>query len=813
MVGQQVLHYRIGDRLGGGGMGEVYRAEDTRLGRPVALKFLPASYQYDADRRDRFLREASTASNLKSPYIAAIYDIGEYEGSSFIVMEYVEGELLASMLDRGPLPVNDVIDITMQVADALDEAHALGIVHRDIKSANLMITGRGLVKVLDFGLVKVTRVNGYQGSGEDSSGEPTAKLGQETVAGIVLGTVSYMSPEQALGRDADHRSDIFSLGVVAYEMLTGRLPFAGNSLTEIIDRIIHDEPDAIARFNYGVPAELERIVRKTLEKDPEYRYQTARDLYIDLRNLRRDLETQTRTGNSARYATEHQPTVALDAARVVEVLPPLQNGIAVMTFSNITKEPGDDWIGSGIAETVTSDLKKVRGLSVIGRERMFEVLKNLGSGHLADFDEAFAIELGRRLGAAWILGGAYQRMGEMIRITARLIDVATGALIKTVKIDGNINGIFELQDKIVYELSQGLNLQLGSGEISEIERNETVSVEAFENFSRGVMNLRTGSRDSLDRAIYFLEKAIELDPNYAGAHAMLGAAYNLKGDFLSIPELQNKAISAALKAISINPRLTSAHQYLGSTLSSLGRFDEAIESFKEAIRLEPNNAGAHSSLGRVYWLGKGMIEEGIVEHEHAIAINPESGYAYLQLASLHILIGNYERAEEVARKAIELQERYISGREGLQVVGAHTKLGYVYYRQGRYDDAIREYQRELDSLMSSDHALRDRHLIELDQKLGAAYLRQGMTEAAQRHFKRAIKKFEERQAKGADDPFTKYYAACVHALQGEADRAIKLLGETLKELRAFNTVRAANDPDFDSLRDDPRFKELFLASR
>ena len=810
MASRLVNHYRLGDRLGSGGMGEVYLAEDTRLGRQVALKFLPSSYQYDPERRERFYREASTASALKSPYTAAIYDIGEFEGSSFIVMEYVEGNLLSSLLEQGPLPVCEAIDIALQVADALDEAHALGIVHRDIKSANLMITGRGLVKVLDFGVAKVD----YSGSLDEkatanNSGSPTATLGRETVTGVVLGTVSYMSPEQALGREVDHRSDIFSTGVVAYEMLTARLPFVGESLTEIIDRIVHQEPDAIARFNYSVPQELERIVRKTMEKDPGYRYQTARELYIDLRNLRRDLESRERTVNTGRYSTEHQPTVALDAnTQPVETATRLQNAVAVLTFTNITKEASDDWIGSGIAETVTADLKKIRGISVIGRERMFEVLKNLGSGQLGEFDEAFAIELGKRLGAAWIIGGGYQRIGEMMRITARFVDVATGALIKTVKIDGKISEIFALQDKIVYEMSQGLNLQLGSGEISEIERNETLSVEAYESFSRGMMNLRAGSRDSLDRAIYMLEKAVETDPEYSLAYAMLSAAYNLKGDFLSIPELQSKAIAAARKSIELNPQLSYGHQFLGSTLSSANRYDEAIAAFKEALRLEPFNAGAHSSLGRVYWLGKGMIEEGIAEHEQAIAINPESGYAYLQLANLHIIRGNYERAEQVARKAIDLQERYISGREGLQVVGAHTKLGYIFYRQGRYDDAIREYERELDFLMSSDHALRDRHLIELDQKMGAAYLRKGMKVAAERHFKRGLKKFEERLAKGADDPFTKYYVACLYALQGDIERAIKLFEETLPHMREYNIVRAKTDPDLEALSDDPRFRDL-----
>jgi len=809
MTGRNVLHYRIGERLGAGGMGEVYMAEDTRLGRNVALKFLPASYQYDPDRRERFVTEARAASALRSPYTAAIYDIGEFEGASFIVMEFVEGETLSSKLGNGPIAVRDAVDFAMQVADALDEAHSMGIVHRDIKSSNLIITERGLVKVLDFGLAKVTGNLSAAAGGEHDS-DPTAELGQGTVVGLVLGTVSYMSPEQALGKAVDHRSDIFSLGVVAYEMLTAQLPFKGNSATEVIDRIVHQEPPALARFNYSVPPELERIVRKTLEKNPSFRYQSAREMYIDLRTLHRDLDSNNRTGNVSPHPTEHQATALLTNSQSAgtALATKLENAVAVMTFSNITGEPADEWIGSGIAETVTSDLKKVRGLSVIGRERTFEVLKDLATGQLSDFDETVAIDIGRRLAASWILGGGYQRIGEMIRITARVIDVSTGEVVRTVKIDGNIKEIFDLQDKIVYELSQGLNLQLGTSEITEIEADETQSVEAYESFSRGMINLRTGSRDSLDRAIHYFEKASDLDPNYAGAWAALSAAYDLKGGFLSIPELSHKAVEFAQTAIKLNPRLSHAHQFLGGAYNTLGRYDEAIAEMNEAVRLEPNNAGAHGSLARAYWIGKGMVEEAIVELEHAVSINPQAGYSYLQLVFLHTLVGNYTRAEAAAKHAIELQEKYISGKEGLQVVGAHTRLGYCYYRQARYDEAIQEYERELEFLKSSDHALRDRSLTELEQKLGAAYLRKGMTEEAEQHFKSAVKRFEQRLGKGSDDPFTKYYIACLYSLKGDADKALKYLGESIVPLRAINTLRAKSDPDFENVREDQRFREL-----
>jgi serine/threonine protein kinase/tetratricopeptide (TPR) repeat protein len=819
MTGQTIHHYKIGERLGAGGMGEVYLAEDTRLGRQVALKILPASFQYDLDRRERFLKEARAASSLSSPNITAIFDIGEYDGSSYIVMEYVEGDVLSKKIERGPLPINEAIDALMQVSDALDEAHRLGIVHRDIKSANIIITERGLAKVLDFGLAKFD-AKGATGDSlqtiDLSDSHPTLMLGNETSAGLVLGTVAYMSPEQALGREVDQRSDIFSLGIVAYEMLTAQMPFLGNSVTEIIDSILHREPAAISRFNYNVPPELERIVRKALEKDAAFRYQSARDLFIDLHTLRRDLEGDNRTTALNSGSTELSRTSALlDTIRPtgeIEPPPKLENAVAIMNFSNITKEPSDDWIGAGLAETVTADLKNVKGLQVIGRERVFGTLKNLNHGSLPDFDEEFAIDVGKRLGAKWIIGGGFQRIGEMIRITVRAVEVESGALIKTGKIDGKISQIFDLQDKIVYELTEGLNVQLDTSELTEIEHDETQSVEAYENFSRGMVNLRTGSRDTLDRAIYYFERAIEHDPNYARAWAALGAVHDLKGSFLSIPELSHKAIELEKKAIELSPKLSHAYQWLGGAYNSLGRFDEAIEAITEAVRLEPNNAGAHASLARAYWIGKGMIDKGIEELQHALTLNPDQGYAYLQLAFLYTIRGDYRRAKLAARQAIELQEKFISGKEGLQVVGAHSRLGYVFYKQGLYSEAINEYEKEREFLSSSDHALRERSLIELDQKTGAAYLRKGDPESAEKYFKRALKKFDERLVKGTDDPFTKYYIACLYALKGDADQAINMLSETFIQLRALNTVRAKTDPDFDGIRDDPRFHELIGAT-
>jgi serine/threonine protein kinase/Flp pilus assembly protein TadD len=786
VLGTTIQHYRVGERLGAGGMGEVYLAEDVRLGRPVALKFLPPALKADPDSRARLLNEARAASLLRSPNIAVTYDIGEYAGSDFIVMEYVEGELLSKRVAGGPLPIREVVEVGVQVSDALEEAHGRGIIHRDIKSANLIRTERGLVKVLDFGLAKFVTSNPQDGF---------VTQPQVTIAGMVVGTISYMAPEQALGRAVDNRADLFSLGVVLYELATGRTPFAGTVATEIVDKILHETPAVPSMLNATVPRAFDGIVMRALEKSPTFRYQSARDMRQDLRELSSSLEESSRVSASrAVSAVTSQQGSAIERS------------VAVMTFANITRDATDDWIGTGIAETVSSDLKNIHGMTVIGRARVYDALRNLASN--ASLDESLAIDIGRRLGATWVVVGGFQKIGEMVRITANFVEVSTGTVRKTVKVDGRVSDIFALQDKIVYELSQGLNLVLRGTEIAEIERQETRSVEAYESFARGMMNLRLASRDSIERAIAAFEHATRHDPEYALAWAALGGAYNLKGSFLSLTDLIEQAIEIERRALSIDPDLADAHTWLGAALLNLGRNDEAIGAMREAIRLEPDNGQAHQALARAYWVGKGDFASAIPEFERAIELNPDAGYSYLQLGLLLAWLGQFDRAEDVCKRAVELQDQYISGNAGLQVVGANGRLGYVYYLQGRYDDALREYERGLQFVASSDHALKDRTAIELTIKIGAAYQRQGRTADASRQFERARKMFDGLLAKGADDPFTRYYVACMYALGGDRERALDSLERVAAKLPALTAARVRRDPDVDSLRSDPRFEAI-----
>jgi serine/threonine protein kinase/Tfp pilus assembly protein PilF len=768
LEGQTLLQYRVLRRLGAGGMGEVYLAEDTRLGRQVALKFLPQDARHDETSRARLMREARAASALRSPNIAVTYDFGEYDGSLFIAMEYVEGENVAERIARGPLPVREAVDIAAQLADALDEAHGRHIIHRDIKSANLIQTRRGLLKVLDFGLARIDL--------------PAAGALQVTSPGVIVGTISYMAPEQLLGAPIDARADLFSAGVVLYEMLTGTLPFTGATIAEVSDRILHHEPDGLARFNYAVPRQLEAIVRKALAKNPAFRYQSAHELYIDLHHVTRRLE-----GSESSSAMLVPPPSAAAGER----------SIAVLTFVNVTGEAADEWIGTGIAETVTADLKNVHGLAVIGRAQIFELLKNLPSGT----DDQQAIEIGRRLGAWWVVSGAYQRLGPRIRITAHLVEVLRAALIRTVKIDGGVAEIFELQDRIVFELSRSLDVKLGRDEAAAIERDETTSVEAFEAYSRGVVNLRSAGREAIDRAITLFDRAIALDPAYAAAWAALGGAYNLKGTFLGLAELQHEAIQRLRRALQLNAGLVNARVWLAASLLTLGEVDEAVAELREARRRDPQNADVHQWLARASWMWRGEVPAAIDELRAAIALNDEAGYAYLQLSFLEALDGQLDAAEADARRAIELQERAMSGTEGLLIVGAHARLGYVHYMRGNYDLAYTEYRRELEFLTSSDHALRERTLIELHQKLSALHDARGEAADARRFGDLAVEALGRRIAAGADDPATRYYGAAVFARRGDVEQTRKHLAVPLSRLPLFTRWRLPRDIDFKKVLD------------
>ncbi|MFI5181661.1 MAG: protein kinase [Thermoanaerobaculia bacterium] len=783
MDGGRASRYRVIRPLGAGGMSEVFLAEDRELHRPVALKVLKECAEGDVARL-RLLREARLASQLSHPGIGVIYEIAEMETEgarrSFIAMEYVEGETLLAHVDRMGGTLAEILSLVKQVADALASAHERGVVHRDVKPSNVMVTASGHVKVLDFGLAAYVPP---AGSSDDTWS--VFASGAEGRPGALLGTLAYMSPEQALGREVEGRSDVFSLGVVLYELVSGEVPFRGGNAVELIDQILHAEPPPLRSKRGPVPASLAALVKGMLAKDPESRPATMREVGRELEVLEQELKEGT-------------ATPALRAARGPG------RSIAVVAFENITKNPEDDWLGTGIAETASADLKAIAGVAVVSRERVNEVLRKL-TGRMDAPEADLAPEIGRELSARWVVSGGHQRVGRTVRVTARLTEVATGAVLRTVKLDGTMEELFALQDRIVRELAAGLDLAPAS---ASAEGEETPVLEAYEAFAKGVVNVRAESPDSLDRAIVLFERAVAFDPGYARAWAELGCAYDLKAAYLSLPELSERAITAFQKALERNPRLTRARREMGGTLMDLGRIEEGIVEIRRALELDPSDAGAHLSLGRAYLVGLGRFPEAADECARALELNPKYGWAALQLAHCAALLRDFPRATEAARRAIELQEAFLSGREGALIVGAHTRLGQIEALMGRHEEALEEFGREMEFLQKYGHALKERHFVEIEQRIGSSRLRLGRREEGAAALETALEAFGRRLRIGADDPFTRYYAACASALLGRADEALAHLEKAMAKRPAFTAARAAIEPDLEILRGDPRFGKI-----
>ncbi len=806
MIGETLHNYRIEALLGAGGMGEVYRAEDLRLGRPVALKFLSPEHAGDPEWRERLAREARAASTLSSPFVAATYELGEHDDRQFIAMEYVDGELLSKRLAKSPLSLDRAVRLGLQVGEALEEAHERGVIHRDIKPGNLMLTRHSRVKVLDFGLAKL-----------DASILPPADREartltlSETQPGMLLGTVSYMSPEQALGRAVDKRTDLFSLGVVLYQSICGELPFAGETPTEMIAALLRDPP----RQLQPMPAEprlapFARIVGWCLEKEPDYRPQSARELIDALEELRQSsqsgaLSTSTNLNSSSSAlasAARSAAGASILAGDEEHLRVPV---VAVLPFSNISGAAEDDWIGTGIAETVTTDLKASTELTVLGREQVQSALRAVReqSGPVADDQEA-AIEVGRRLGACAVILGGVQRLGDRLRITARGVDVRSGEVHRVVKLDGSVDDLFTLQDRVVRELAAGVSSRTDESAVTGSSEDSSSqgppSLEAFESFSRGVEQLRLASKGSLQRAIALFERAVELHPTYALAWAMLAAARQILGSNQSRQELLELGVEAGRRAVELDPRLAQGHQWLGAALAGLGEEAQAQEHLETAVRLDPTSAIAHTSLARLNWMHLARVRRGLEHLERAAELDPDAGYVQMQLGFLYALAGDYSAAERACRKAIELQHRPLDG-EVIQIVGSYLRLGFTFYRRQRWADALREYRHEEEFLASvPDHALRERTQLELHQKSGAALLRKGDRASAERRLRLATEGYAERRAAGSDDVSTRYYTACAHALLGEGDRAVELFEECVQALPSFTRWRAATDPDLESVR-------------
>jgi TolB-like protein/Tfp pilus assembly protein PilF len=777
MTGRTVGHYRVLRRLGGGGMGEVYLAEDTRLHRMVALKML--AHACKPGDRQRLLHEARVASALTHPGIAVVHDITDYEDENgeertCIVMEHVDGPTLAERIAEGALPLPEAVDLARQVAEALAEAHARGVVHRDLKPSNVIIAPGGRARVLDFGLAQYRPL-------VDDEADTWSGL-HDAEAGTLAGTVAYMSPEQARGRDLDARSDVFSLGIVLHEMLSGQRPFRGANAIETFDAILREEPPPLDGLGSGPGLELQALLARMLAKSRDERPAGMQEVATTLAGLQRRLEGAP-------------PVVQLDAAAA--------HTVAILSFDNISGGHEDDWLGTGIAETVAADLKGVGGLNVVSRERTAEVARKLRSRGASD--DELGLPLGRELGARWVVGGGYQRVGEMVRITARVMDVVSGTTAHTVKVDGRADEIFDLQDRLVALLSGGLRV---AAPARAPEADETRVVEAFEAFTRGVVNLRAETQESLLRALLMFERAVALDPTYARAHLQLGATLGLLATYLAVPELQARASASLRRALELRPELPEAWRELGHALVAEGREDEALEAIERALALDPGDASSHAAKARALFVGKARFREAATAYRRALELNPQAGWYALQLAHCHALLRQFADGERLAARAAVLQEEMQSGREGVLIVGAYVRLGHLAALQRRPAEALDHYTRERVFLDRVQLALKGRVTIEVQQRTGAALLALGRASEGRAELERAIAGFEERLRLGADEPFTRYYVACARALLGDVPGALDDLEKAAAMRRAFTVERAAQDPAFVSLHAEPRFRTL-----
>jgi serine/threonine-protein kinase len=760
VIAETFSHYRIIKELGASGMGEVYLAEDTRLGRQVALKFLPASFQYDPERRTRFLSEARATSALRSPHIAAIYDIGEHEGTMFIVMEYVEGELLSEKLKRGPLPIREAIDIATQIADALAEAHALGIVHCDVKSSNLIVNERGFAKMLDFGLARV------DDSKLREADDRTRKVGEQTAMGVLFGSLSYMSPEQALGQPFDHRSDVFSLGTVIYEMLSGRLPFGGDSSPEVIDRIIHSDPPAISRLNYAVPPELERITRKCLEKEPDRRYQSMRELLTDLRNLQRDSDSGGHTEMGIKRKTE-----AIGRTRARRSI----DSLAVLPMENLSTEQETEYLSDGITESIINNLSRIPKLRVMARSTVF---RYKGRGAIDPQ------EVGHELGVRAVLAGRVLHRGESLVVKVELVDTNDGSHIWGASFNKRMSDIFSIEAEISHEISDALKLRLTSAQKKGLARRHTENPEAYQLYLKGRYHWNKRTEDGIKKSIEYFEQAIALDPKYALAYAGLADAYNLMASYsakpLATPFLRAKA--TALKALSLDDGLAEAHAALAA-VKLWREFDlEGGErGFRKAIELNPGYATAHLWLS-LYLAAIDRMDEALSEIRLAHQLDPLSRVINLNLARVFYFARQYDESIDQCRKTIEMYPEYLI---------PHRRLGIAYGEKGMFDEAEAEFKKAL-SIAEKDS--------ETMSAMSYAYAAAGRLDDARTVCERVKELAKEVYV-------SPYSLARMHVGLGEIDAAFEALERTYQERHGILTyvkVEAA----FDRIRSDPRFADL-----
>ncbi len=808
-------------------MGEVYRALDTRLERTVAIKVLPAHLSSDPDRRERFDREARAISSLNHPHICILHDVGHQDGTSYLVMEYLEGETLADRLTKGALPIDLVLRYAIEIADALDAAHAAGIVHRDLKPTNIFVTKRGQTKVLDFGLAKLAPNNRAAAFTPDDNA-PTMDDARLTSPGTAVGTVAYMSPEQARGENLDAQSDLFSFGAVLYEMATGRPAFTGRTTAVIFNEILNKAPTAPARVNPDVPPKLDEIIDRCLEKDRELRYHSAADVRANLKRVQRDIDSE-RARTPSRGPVEEEalspdaparagpssglggqtgsvaPQTSSDAALVIGVVQRHKTGIvasavvlvllaagviggrlwlarttggpidsiAVLPFVNGSGSPDADYLSDGLADTITNSLSQIHSLRVVPRTLVARY-KN----QTVDPRQA-----ARDLNVRAIVTGRVVQRGDRVSVQAEMIDAASVAQLWGDQYDRGIADMMSVQAEISKAIAENLRLQLTSDDHKVMVAGTTQNAEAYQLYLKGQYEYEKRSRDGYNSASAYFEQAIAQDPSYALAYAGLAKTYGWQAfwGYLPATEAYPKATTAAKKAIALDERSADAYTALAaSALYYEWNWTQSEQGLQRALAIDPNNSEAHRVYGSLL-MTRRHYDEGIVELRRAEVLDPLSPINPTVLGTVLAQAGRYDEGTLALKRALELEPDFMM---------AHMYLAWSYRWSGKGDLAIAESQRAIELGFPFGQSL-----------LAASYAAAGRKTEAVTLLREAIEQ-SRRSHSGA------FFVALAFEELGEKEQTFSWFEESFKEHEAVLVFLNAWPFHSDAWRADPRFQDL-----